>query len=379
MISSKPFFSSSILLLTTILIFVGSLGTVHSGYEPRHPISQRKWSHEPFPISGASGPESLAFDRHGDGPYTGVSDGRIIKWDRNQSRWINFATTTPFRDGCEGSEDHVNTEARCGRPLGLSFDHKTGDLYIADAYMGLLAVGSKGGLATPVVQEVHGFPFKFLNDLVIDQDSGAIYFTDTSTRFERREFANVMFSGDNSGRLLKFDPRNNEVTVLLHNLMFPNGVALSKNGDFLLVAETTNSRILRYWLEPSSKLGKVEVFANLPGRPDNIKRNQNGEFWVAANSEKGGLFNWILSRPRLGNFLARIHFDFTKLDSLFGNPDDAYAFAIRLSENGDTLETIESSEGETLKYISDVDEESGGSLWVGSVVRPFAIKLNASN
>ena len=97
MISSKPFFSSSILLLTAILIFVGSLGTVHSGYEPRHPISQRKWSHEPFPISGASGPESLAFDRHGDGPYTGVSDGRIIKWDRNQSRWINFATTTPFR------------------------------------------------------------------------------------------------------------------------------------------------------------------------------------------------------------------------------------------------------------------------------------------
>ena len=97
MISSKPFFSSSILLLTAILIFVGSLGTVHSGQEPRHPISQRKWSHEQFPISGASGPESLAFDRHGDGPYTGVSDGRIIKWDRNQSRWINFATTTPFR------------------------------------------------------------------------------------------------------------------------------------------------------------------------------------------------------------------------------------------------------------------------------------------
>ena len=90
------------------------------------------------------------------------------------------------RDGCDGSADHVNTEARCGRPLGLSFDHKTGDLYIADAYMGLLAVGSKGGLATPVAQEVDGFPFKFLNDLVIDQDSGAIYFTDTSTRFERR-------------------------------------------------------------------------------------------------------------------------------------------------------------------------------------------------
>ena len=53
--------------------------------------------YEVLPILDAVGPESLAFDKHGEGPYTGVSDGRIIKWQRNENRWINFAVTTPHR------------------------------------------------------------------------------------------------------------------------------------------------------------------------------------------------------------------------------------------------------------------------------------------
>lgn len=43
------------------------------------------------------GPESFAFDLNGDGPYTGVSDGRIIKWDHRQNRWLNFSLTSPLR------------------------------------------------------------------------------------------------------------------------------------------------------------------------------------------------------------------------------------------------------------------------------------------
>ena len=42
----------------------------------------------------------------------------------------------------------------CGRPLGLRFDKKSGDLYIADAYLGLQVVGPIGGLATQVITEV---------------------------------------------------------------------------------------------------------------------------------------------------------------------------------------------------------------------------------
>ncbi len=74
----------------------------------------------------------------------------------------------------------------CGRPLGLRFDKKTGNLYIADAYLGLQVVGPNGGLAKPVVSEVEGHPLRFTNDLDIDEEGDVIYFTDTSKIFQRR-------------------------------------------------------------------------------------------------------------------------------------------------------------------------------------------------
>jgi hypothetical protein len=43
------------------------------------------------------GPESIAFDPQGRGPYTGVSDGRIIRWDGPELGWITFATTNNNR------------------------------------------------------------------------------------------------------------------------------------------------------------------------------------------------------------------------------------------------------------------------------------------
>jgi WD40 repeat protein len=43
------------------------------------------------------GPESLAFDPHGRGPYTGVADGRIMLWNEQQKEWKEFAHTSPER------------------------------------------------------------------------------------------------------------------------------------------------------------------------------------------------------------------------------------------------------------------------------------------
>ena len=75
-------------------------------------------------------------------------------------------------------------EKKCGRPLGLRFDKETGDLYIADAYHGLLVVGPKGGFARPLATHVEGKPILFANDLDI-HNNGSIFFTDTSKRYDR--------------------------------------------------------------------------------------------------------------------------------------------------------------------------------------------------
>lgn len=86
---------------------------------------------------------------------------------------------------CKGRKD-VSSEHLCGRPLGLQFNKMTWDLYIADAYLGLLMVCPGEKFARPIVTHVDGQPLHFTNGLDIDQNSGIIYFTESSLRYQRR-------------------------------------------------------------------------------------------------------------------------------------------------------------------------------------------------
>ncbi|MCD9560895.1 hypothetical protein HAX54_019718 [Datura stramonium] len=147
--------ASNLLLLiiraTTALIVLVNLAFVHSEnmLKSQNLLSKS----EMIQLKGAVGPESVAFHPNGQGPYTGVADGRILKW--KGSSWADFAVTSSHRKNCTlpfaPEMEHI-----CGRPLGLRFDTKTGELYIADAYFGLQVVGPNGGLATPLVQKFQG-------------------------------------------------------------------------------------------------------------------------------------------------------------------------------------------------------------------------------
>lgn len=102
---------------------------------------------------------------------------------------------------CDGLSD-TSAEHVCGRPLGLKFNQATCDLYIADAYFGLLVVGRKGGLARQLATSAEGIPFLFANALDIDQKTGTVYFTDTSTRFRRWYSISFMFSKNKNIKIL---------------------------------------------------------------------------------------------------------------------------------------------------------------------------------
>ncbi|KAG6430990.1 hypothetical protein SASPL_109065 [Salvia splendens] len=311
---------------------------------------------------GAVGPESFDFDGGGGGPYTGVSDGRIIRWQANESRWVDFAVTSPERVGCVGG---IEREHICGRPLGLRFDEKTGGLYIADAYMGLLYVGPNGGLSTPVVTQVNGVNLGFTNSVDVDQATGVVYFSDSSTR----KFVSAIMSGDDSGRVMKFDPRTRKTSVLVDKLKFPNGVALSKNGDFLLFVETTTCKLYKLWL----KTGNLEVVTEFLGFPDNIKRNRNGEFWVGINSRRGKLVRWLISNPWIGKAVVRyVPLDVTKICAYWPS---GRGMGIRLDRNGNVVDVLEFRKW---KEVSEVHEENG-SLWIGSVIKPFSLSHTIPN
>ena len=76
-------------------------------------------------------------------------------------------------------------EQLCGRPLGLKFNEVTCELYMADAYFGLMVVGCNGRVVKQLVISVERVPFRFTNALDIDQDTEIVYFTYTSTVFRK--------------------------------------------------------------------------------------------------------------------------------------------------------------------------------------------------
>lgn len=65
--------------------------------------------------------------------------------------------------------------------------------------------------------------------------------------------------GGATGRLLVFDPSTRQTEVLSEGFWFANGVALSPDGTFVAVVETTSMRVHRYWLAGP----KVRLFASL--------------------------------------------------------------------------------------------------------------------
>ncbi|RLN15505.1 protein STRICTOSIDINE SYNTHASE-LIKE 10-like [Panicum miliaceum] len=292
----------------------------------------------PLP-NGVSGAESLAFDRRGQGPYAGVSDGRVLKWGGSALGWTTFAHSANYRriPLCTTSVvPSEETESMCGRPLGLQFFAKTGDLYIADAYLGLMKVGPDGGEAEVLATQADGVPFHFVNGLDVDQATGDVYFTDSSTTYPRRFNTEIMMNADATGRLLRYDARSKQVTVLRDGLPYPNGVAVSADRTHVVVAHTVPAQAFRYWLR-GPKAGQYELLADLPGYPDNVRRDARGGYWVALNQEK-----------------ARIDAAAAPAKHLVG---------VRLRADGMEVEELTAAKGVTLSDVTEKD----GKLWLGSV------------
>jgi sugar lactone lactonase YvrE len=325
-------------------------------------------------LNQVQGPESMAFDPQGRGPYTGVADGRILFW--NGHVWTDFAYTSANRSAlCDPKPSpmsYLRNEHICGRPLGLRFDKKTGDLYIADAYLGLLKVGPEGGLATSLTTEAEGIPLYFTNDLDLD-DEGNVYFTDSSTKYRRRNFMQLVFSSEPSGRVLKYNTNTKETTVLLSNIQFPNGISLSEDYSFFVLCEGSIGRLRKYWLK-GEKAGTSEVMAILPGFPDNVRRNDKGEYWVAIHCRRNFYTYFCARHPKIRKYLLKLPIS-AKIQYLLHIGGKLHAAVVKYSADGKLLQILEDRDGKVVKAVSEV-EERDGKLWMGSVLMPFVAVYN---
>lgn len=134
-------------------------------------------------------------------------------------------------------------------------------------------------------------------------------------------------------------------------------------------------RLRKYWLK-GEKAGTSEVLAILPGFPDNVRTNEDGNFWVAVHCRRTFYSHLSASYPRLRMFLLKLPIS-AKLQYLLHIGGRLHAVAVKYSPEGKLLQILEDSEGKVLKAISEV-EERDGKLWIGSVLMPFVGVYNLS-
>ncbi|MGW2488301.1 SMP-30/gluconolactonase/LRE family protein [Streptomyces sp. NPDC001606] len=217
---------------------------------------------------GARGPEDVVADPHGR-VLTGTEDGRILRIHH-----LGAARTA-----------RVETLAETGgRPLGLEL-LPDGDVLVCDAERGLLRVGPGDGSVRVLADTVAGEPLRFCSNAVALPD-GSVYFTVASRRYPLDRWIGDIVEHTGTGRLLRLSPGSRTPEVLLDGLQFANGLAVSADGSFLVIAETGACRLTRYHLT-GPRAGRADLFAAVPGMPDNLWREgPAGPFWVALVSPR---------------------------------------------------------------------------------------------
>ena len=286
-------------------------------------------------VGEIQGPEEVAVDSHGR-IYAGTQDGKIMRL---------------LPDG------HLEVFAETkGRPLGIKFD-KDENLVVCNSYKGLLSIDPAGNIKV-LATTAEGVPFKFTNALDISED-GTIYFTDASSKYGQNEYLYDLLESRPHGRFMAYNPATGKTEVILKDLYFANGVALSRQEDFVLINETSRYRILRYWLK-GPKAGTHDIFIdNLPGFPDNISSNGKGIFWLALFTVRNKAADMLHPIPFLKAQL-------TKLPKLLWPKPKPYGLVLALDENGKILKSLHDLTGKHLKEITSVREYEG-YLYLGTL------------
>ena len=225
-----------------------------------------------------------------------------------------------------------------GRPLGLEFD-PYGNLVIANAYSGLQRVTPSGDIET-LVDDVDGTSLTYANDVAIGAD-GSIYFSQSSSKFSPQSFGgtyeasliDILEHGGN-GRVFEYAPATGETRVLMDGLNYANGVAVSDDQQFLIVSETGQYRIWRYWLRGPSAGSAEVILDNLPGFPDNVNNGLQGRFWIGIVAPRNKLLDDLSDSPFARKVVQR-------LPAAFRPKAEASSHVIAINGNGQVLMNLQ--------------------------------------
>ena len=160
-----------------------------------------------------------------------------------------------------------------GQPQGLKF-HKDGRLFGVDRKKGVFVYDVKAQKLSDYVLYFQNQNFLGPNDLILDRQGG-LYFTDPWGM----SLANLR------GAVYYVSPEG-KPSLLIDNMAFPNGIAISADEKTLYVAETMRNAVWAVGLEEPGVMTqrRARILAYLPGGgvgPDGMAVDEQGNLYVA--------------------------------------------------------------------------------------------------
>ncbi|MGI9292977.1 MAG: SMP-30/gluconolactonase/LRE family protein, partial [Pseudomonadales bacterium] len=255
-----------------------------------------------------------------------------------------------------------------GRPLGLD-EGPDDTLYIADSFRGLMRWSKEGGLET-IVSAIDGAPVVYANQVAVATD-GSVYFSNSSDRFDPETMGGTkptsvmtIFEQSKTGYVARWSP-DGRVEKVAEGLVYANGLALSRDEDFLLISETGRATIHRLWLSGDNE-GQLEPFLeNLPAYPDNIESAEDGSFWVAFASPRVPA-EVLMPYPLLRKILWRLG------PSVRPAPIQ-HGIVTQFAADGSIIRVLQDSDGEL--GITSGARMVGNNLYVGLLEGGYAARL----
>ena len=294
---------------------------------------------ELFATPDSHGPEDVAIDAEGR-IYVGVEEGRILQYAADGSNPRVFADTG-------------------GRPLGLDLD-RDGNLVVADALKGLLSIDPSGAIEV-LCTEAGDDPLGYTDDVDVDSQNIA-WFSDASSRWKHPDWMNDLLESAPNGRLLKYDINTSECSVVLDQLFFANGVAVSHDESYILVADMNRYRIKRVYVR-GPRTGDVDVFIdNLPGFPDGVSAGEGGVYWLAIVAPRNELLDSAGPTPWLRKLLYRI-------PAVLQPKPARHPAVLGLDSKGRVVHNLQDADGADFSNSTSV-EQAGEWLYVGSHIEP---------
>ncbi|KIF83252.1 SMP-30/gluconolactonase/LRE family protein [Noviherbaspirillum autotrophicum] len=310
-----------------------------AGYVGAYGVNQRLTGMQHISIGDETGPEHVAIGPDGK-LYAAVAGGKILRMNADGTAREVWARTG-------------------GRVLGFDFD-ALGRLIAVDAVRGLLAIDAApqrriAVLADHVDVDGHTDPIRYADAVVVAQD-GKIYFTDASRRFGPAQWGGTFHASVldiiehlSTGRVLAYDPSSGKTEVVMNDLSFANGIALSSDGRSLFVAETGEYRIWKISTQARNVSAKQIaeaggdaqariLLANLPGYPDNLMRGMNGRIWAGFAKPRGAAADDLAGKPFMRKVALRLP------QALWPVPP-AYGHVIAFNEAGEIVADLQDPSG----------------------------------